>query len=98
MRYILGMKTATIPPVRIDPALRQDIEDALVSGETLASLVETAVRHEVSRRQAQTEFVRRGLAAINLTVSKGGGLSVDDVLTKLQKKLAKAKRTLKHDV
>lgn len=97
MRYIAGMKTATIPPVRIDPALRQDIEASLVAGETLASLVETAVRHEVMRRQAQSEFVARGMASIQQTVVQGNGLTVDQVIAKLQKKLAKAQRQA-HDV
>lgn len=41
------MKTATIPPVRIDPAFRVEIEQALDGGESLATLVETAVRHEI---------------------------------------------------
>lgn len=63
-RYSQAMKTATTPPIRIEPALRQEIEQALGDGETMASLVESAVRTEVSRRRDQTEFVRRGLAQL----------------------------------
>ena len=57
MRYSSEMKTATIPPVRIDPSFRKDIEQALEGGESLASLVETAVRNEVTRRRIQSELV-----------------------------------------
>lgn len=85
------MKTATIPPVRIEPSFRQDIENALADGESLASLVETAVRNEVTRRRVQSEFVRRGMLAIKRTVAAGDGIPAEAVLAKLQSKLATAK-------
>lgn len=86
------MKTATIPPVRIDPDFRKEIEDSLVGEESLASLVETAVRHEVARRRMQSEFIRRGLSAIQNTVASGNGIAADVVLAKLENKLAAARR------
>jgi predicted transcriptional regulator len=86
------MKTATIPPVRIEPSFRKDIEQSLEGGESLASLVETAVRNEVARRQIQSEFVRRGMAAINRTVAAGDGIPAEVVLAKLESKLAAARR------
>lgn len=86
------MKTATIPPVRIDPDFRKEIEDSLVGEESLASLVETAVRHEVARRRMQSEFIRRGLNAIQDTVASGNGIATDVVLAKLENKLAAARR------
>lgn len=89
---IRTMKTATIPPVRIDPEFRKEIEDALVGEESLASLVETAVRHEVTRRRMQSEFVRRGLTAIQDTVASGNGIAADVMLSKLENKLAAARR------
>lgn len=85
------MKTATIPPVRIEPSFRQDIENALTAGESLASLVETAVRNEVTRRRVQSEFVRRGMLAIERTVAAGDGVPAESVIAKLQSKLAAAK-------
>ena len=86
------MKTATIPPVRIEPSLREDIEQMLVEGESLASLVETAVRNEVNRRRVQTEFIRRGMAAIERTVAAGDGVPAEAVIAKLERKLAAAKK------
>ena len=86
------MKTATIPPVRIEPEFRKEIEDSLVGEESLASLVETAVRHEVARRRMQSEFVRRGLSAIQDTVASGNGIAADVVLANLESKLTAARR------
>lgn len=86
------MKTATIPPVRIEPAFREDIERSLIEGESLASLVETAVRNEVTRRRVQSEFMRRGMAAIERTVTAGDGVPAEAVIAKLEAKLATARK------
>lgn len=86
-----NMKTATLPPVRIEPSLREEIEQSLEQNETLASLVKTAVRNEISRRKTQAEFVRRGMAAIERTAKASDGMSLDAVLGRLEHKLAQAK-------
>ncbi len=91
------MKTATIPPIRIEPSFREDIEQSLESGETMAALVETAVRTEVTRRRLQSEFVRRGLAAIARSEADGDWIPVESVLAKLDAKVAAAReRQKKH--
>lgn len=91
MQYTDSMKTATIPPVRIDPSFRQEIEQSLEGGESLASLVETAVRNEVVRRRVQSEFVRRGIAAIQRSAAAGDGIPAQAVIAKLEMKLAAAR-------
>ena len=78
------MKTATIPPVRIEPAFRAEMEHSLEDGESLASLVETAVRNEVARRQMQSEFVRRGIASVQKTVDMGDGIPAGAVIARLK--------------
>jgi len=89
------MKTATIPPVRIEPSFRNEIEKSLEGGESLASLVETAVRNEVTRRRVQSEFILRGMAAINRTVAAGDGMPAEVVIAKLEAKLAAARSAKK---
>jgi predicted transcriptional regulator len=84
------MKTTTIPPVRVAPAFRQELEQALEEGETLAALVEKAVRTEVARRREQQEFVRRGLASITSSRAAGDWIPAETVLAKLDAKLAAA--------
>ena len=64
------MKTATLPPVRIRPAFRQQVEEVLQPGETLTQLVESAVRTAVAARKSQAEFLRRIQAIIETTAWK----------------------------
>jgi hypothetical protein len=85
------MKTATIPPIRIEATFREEIEQSLDSGETMAALVKNAVRTEVSRRRAQSEFVRRGLAAIARSEADGDWIAADTVIAKLEAKVAAAR-------
>lgn len=90
-RYIEHMKTATIPPIRIESTFREEIEMALGDGETMASLVESAVRTEVTRRRDQAEFVRRGLAAIARSEADGDWIAAEVVIAKLEAKVAAAR-------
>jgi Arc/MetJ-type ribon-helix-helix transcriptional regulator len=96
-RYIDPMKAATIPPIRIESAFREEIEQSLGTGETMAALVENAVRTEVSRRRDQSEFVRRGLAAIARSEAAGDWIPAETVIAKLEAKVAAAReRQKKH--
>lgn len=55
------MKTATLPPLRVEPALRDAAESVLKEGETLSSFVETAVREQVALRRQREAFIARGI-------------------------------------
>ena len=58
------MKTATIPSLRVEPALREAAESVLREGETLSGFVESSLRAQVRQRQLQDEFIKRGLASL----------------------------------
>lgn len=90
-RYSQAMKNASIPPIRIESTFRQEIEMSLGDGETMASLVENAVRTEVTRRRDQSEFVRRGLAAIARSEANGDWIPAEAVISKLEAKVAAAR-------
>jgi len=85
------MKTATIPSIRVEPELRDQIEQLLGDGETLSGFVEAAVRSAVIQRQNQGEFVARGLHSLKRARRVGGYLEADDLLQKLEGKLVAAK-------
>ncbi len=87
------MKTATLPPVRVAPDFRQELESVLAPGETLSQLVESAVRGLVEKRKHQAEFVRRGMVAIQDTQRTGGGVAAQEVLARLEAKLQAARQT-----
>lgn len=95
MYYIDRMKSATIPPVRIAPQLREELEQSLREGETLAGLVESAVRQEVQRRKEHSEFVRRGLAALQRSRETGDSVPASVVIAKLESRLAAARKVRK---
>lgn len=86
------MKTATLPPIRVAPEFRIELEGVLEQGETLSEFVENAVRTTVEKRKNQAEFVRRGIAAIEETRRAGGGIPAEVVIAKLQVKLAAARQ------
>ena len=85
------MKTATLPPIRVAPEFRVELEGVLEQGESLSQFVENAVRTTVAKRKHQAEFIRRGIAAIEATKRDGNGLPADVVIAKLEAKLAAAK-------
>lgn len=86
------MKTATLPPVRVAPDFRQELEGVLEEGETLSQFVESAVRSVVERRKHQAEFVRRGIAAIQETRFSGSGVPAEQVVARLEDRLNAARR------
>jgi len=81
------MKTATFPSLRVEPELRDAAERVLREGETLTALIETAVREAIHRRQAQAEFLARGLKSSEDAKRTGVYHAAADVHDELQKRL-----------
>ena len=86
------MKTATLPPIRVAPDLRLELESVLEQGESLSQFVENAVRATVTKRKTQAEFIRRGIAAIEATQRDGSGIPAEQVIAKLEAKLSAARQ------
>jgi hypothetical protein len=86
------MKTATLPPIRVAPDFRLELEGVLEQGETLSQFVENAVRTTVAKRKNQAEFIRRGVVAIDATQRDGSGIPAQRVIAKLEAKLVAAKK------
>lgn len=97
LQYDCAMKTATIPPIRVAPAFRTEVEAVLEQGESLSEFVEKAVRQTVLKRQHHAEFLRRGIAAIEETKQAGGGIPAEAVIATLEAKLAAARRARPHN-
>jgi len=88
---ISTMKTANLPSLRVLPEFRTEIESLLGEGETLSEFLLTAVRDSVQRRRNQQEFIRRGLASLEYAKLTGAYVDADDMLAKLERKLADAR-------
>lgn len=89
------MKTASIPSLRVAPALRQEAEEVLGEGESLSNFVEQSIRESIERRLAQREFIARGLASRDKAKQSGKYVSSDAVVGRLEKMLAQAKASSK---
>lgn len=94
LRYIVPMKSATIPSVRVEPEFRAEVESVLAEGETLSEFVEASVRASVQRRLLQAEFVARGLRSRDEAKRTGDYVDADDVVAALQGKLDTARARL----
>jgi hypothetical protein len=66
------MRTATFPPIRVEPEMRAQTEAVLREGESLTQFIEDAVRKEVEWRAAQAAFIARGQAALEEHEQRGG--------------------------
>lgn len=87
------MKSATIPSLRVDPGLRKAAEDVLEEGESLSGFVEQSIRDGVQRRQAQREFIARGLRSRNEARRSLAYVPAPKVLVRLEGMLERAKRS-----
>ena len=86
------MKTATLPSLRVEPALRDAAESVLQEGETLSSFVETAVREQVELRRQREAFIARGLTALEDARKANDCLTPAQSLARLDAMLKRKKR------
>ncbi|MGS0741577.1 YlcI/YnfO family protein [Glaciimonas sp. GG7] len=84
------MKTASMPPLRVDPALRSAAEAVLYQGETLSSFMEQSLRANIEHRQVQQAFHTRGIAARDEAALNGEYFAAEDVLQELDDMLSNA--------
>lgn len=85
------MKTATIPALRVEPKLRDAVEEVLAEGETLSSFMEEALRTNIMRRQHQQAFIARGLESAAIARQNQEYYSAESVLDELQTMLGVTK-------
>jgi hypothetical protein len=90
--YDARMKTSSIPAVRVEAELREQLEQVLHEGESLSSFVEASVRESVRRRVEQAEFVARGLASLEAAKRSGHYVPAEQVMARLQERLDQARR------
>jgi len=85
------MKTSTIPSLRVDPQLRLAAESVLRDGESLSGFVEQAIRQTIAYRQADQEFIARGLKARDQARQSRQYVEAGAALVRLQEMLDRAK-------
>jgi hypothetical protein len=90
----LFMKTATLPSLRVQPEFREAAESVLREGETLTSLMETAMRETIHKRRAQDEFIARGLRSSEEAKRTGVYYSTSEVVAEMQRRLDARRKQL----
>jgi Arc/MetJ-type ribon-helix-helix transcriptional regulator len=92
------MKTAQLPPVRVAPSVREEIESALRDGESLSEFVEAAALQAARHRKARQAFLARGRASLAKAQQSGQLTPLADALdameARLQARLADEKKRL----
>jgi hypothetical protein len=81
------MKTAQLPPVRVEQSVREEIESVLRRGETLSQFVENAAVQAAQRRRSQQEFLARGRESLKRAQKSGEYFSAKDALDAMQARL-----------
>lgn len=88
------MKCATLPPVRVEAELREELEAVLGADESISAFVADAVRGAMAYRRAQTDFPARGEAAWNEYQRTGQASPADEVFDRLDARIAARRATL----
>jgi hypothetical protein len=81
------MKTAQLPPVRVEPAVREEIESVLQEGESLSQFVEAAAVQAARRRKAQQAFLARGRASMARAKETGEFHALHGALDQMRERL-----------
>jgi Arc/MetJ-type ribon-helix-helix transcriptional regulator len=89
------MKTAQLPPVRVEASVREEIEAALRDGESLSEFVETSAVDAARRRKAQEAFLARGRASLAEAKRTGEFYAADKALEDMRGRLQSRMQALR---
>ena len=78
-----AMKTATIPPLRITPELRQAAESVLRDDETLSGFVESSLVRQIECRRMHQNSIARGVASREMANETAKYVTKEDSLAAL---------------
>lgn len=87
------MKSATIPPLRVTPELREAAESVLQENESLSAFVESSLIKQIEFRKTQQEFISRGLASKRQSEESGRYFDKSESLAALDAILEKYDRS-----
>lgn len=89
-----SMRTAVLPSVRVERALRNDAESVLDEGETLSDFIATCVRGGIAWRRARDAFVARAYDTVDRSDRDSHGISPEDLLRRMDERLNAARSRL----
>ncbi len=88
-------RSATLPPIRVTPETKANLEAVLREGESLTQFIENAVCREAEFRAEQNAAVARAKKALR-SADKGVGLmAADDFLAGMQQRAQVAQQRIR---
>jgi hypothetical protein len=89
------MKSTQLPPVRVELAVREEIESCLRDGETLSQFIEQSAVQAARARKSQQQFLARGRASLVRAQRNDEFYPAADVLGEMRARLQTRMGTLK---
>lgn len=86
------MKSATLPPLRVEPEFRDELETVLAEGETVSAFIEKSLRESVQRRKTQAEFIKRGMESLARVKAGERTYTTEEVVAELRAMTAAARQ------
>jgi hypothetical protein len=91
-------RSATLPPIRVEPETKASLEAVLREGESLTQFIESAVRREAEFRAEQNAAVARAKKALRSADRGVGLLTVEDFLVGMEQRARAAQQRIRDAV
>jgi len=91
-------RSATLPPIRVEPETKASLEAVLREGESLTQFIESAVRREAEFRTEQSAAVARAMKALRSADKGVGLLTTDEFLAGMEQRATTAQQRIREAV
>lgn len=88
-------RSATLPPIRVEPETKARLEAVLREGESLTQFIENAVRREAEFRAEQNAAVARAKKALRSADKEVGLMTAEDFLAGMNRRAKQAQQRIR---
>lgn len=88
-------RSATLPPIRVEPETKARLEAVLREGEALMQFIESAVRREAEFRAEQNAAVARAKKALRSADKEVGLMTAEDFLAGMHQRAKQAQQRIR---
>jgi hypothetical protein len=88
-------RSATLPPIRVEPETKASLEAVLREGESLTQFIENAVRREAEFRTEQKSAVARAKKALRSADKQVGLMTAEDFLAGMHERAKQAQQRIR---
>lgn len=88
-------RSATLPPIRVEPQTKARVEAVLRQGESLSQFIENAVCREAEYRAEQNRALERAASALAEAEQGRGLLTADELLAGMDQRAQAAQQRIR---